>query len=129
MAFFGKKKSSEKTEKELEKEEQYRVQQEVLARRKNDSWQKDVITRRAKASRYLNDPAFKKICDAENREKFLANKALEDPEPKFGIIIPLIPVGMPEYVFFLEESFFLIAYPLTPIYAFNNERTPSPKRC
>lgn len=33
----------------------------------------------------------------ENRKNFLAKKALEEPEPKFGIIIPLIPVGMPEY--------------------------------
>lgn len=30
----------EKSEKELEKEEAYRVQQEVLARRRNNSWQK-----------------------------------------------------------------------------------------
>jgi hypothetical protein len=52
---FGKKKS-EKTEAELEKEEQWRAQQEVLARRKNNSWQKEVIERRAKASKYLNRP-------------------------------------------------------------------------
>ena len=94
---FGKKKNSEKTEWELEKEEQYRVQQEVLARRKGNSWQKDVTERRARASRYLNDPAFKKICDEENRQKFLAQKAEEEAEPRFGIIIPMAPFGMPEY--------------------------------
>lgn len=93
---FGKKKS-EKTEAELEREEQYRAQQEVLARRKNNSWQKDVKERRARASRYLNDPEFKKICDEENRAKFKAAREAEGPEPKFGIIIPIIPVGIPEY--------------------------------
>lgn len=84
-------------EKEREKEEQYRAQQEVLNRRKTNSWQKGVQERRQKASRYLNDPDFKKQCDEENRKKFLAKKAEEGPEPKFGIIIPIIPVGIPEY--------------------------------
>lgn len=84
-------------EKEREKEEQYRAQQEVLNRRKTNSWQKGVKERRQKASRYLNDPDFKKQCDEENRKKFLAKKAEEGPEPKFGIIIPIIPVGIPEY--------------------------------
>ena len=84
-------------EKEREKEEQYRAQQEVLNRRKSNSWQKGVKERRQKASRYLNDPEFKKQCDEENRKKFLAKKAEEGPEPKFGIIIPIIPVGIPEY--------------------------------
>lgn len=97
QALFGFGKKKEKTERELAKEEQIRIQQEVLARRKNNSWQKDVKERRAKASRYLNDPEFKKICDAENRAKFKAAREAEGPEPKFGIIIPIIPVGLPEY--------------------------------
>lgn len=97
QALFGFGKKRELTWREVEREEQIAIQQEVLARRKSNSWQKDVKERRAKASRYLNDPAYKKICDEENRKKFLAKKALEEPEPKFGIIIPLIPVGMPEY--------------------------------
>lgn len=37
---FGKKKNGEKSQRELENEEQYRLQQEVLNRRKNNSWQK-----------------------------------------------------------------------------------------
>jgi hypothetical protein len=73
-----------------DKEEQYRLQQEVLARRRTNAWQKDVKERRAKASRYLNDPEYKKQCDEENRKKFLAKKALEEPEPKFGIVRVLL---------------------------------------
>lgn len=40
----------EKSEKELEKEEAYRVQQEVLARRRNNSWQQVGVLRRACAA-------------------------------------------------------------------------------
>jgi hypothetical protein len=97
QALFGFGKKKEKTWREIAREEQIAIQQEVLARRKNDSWQKDVKERRAKASKYLNDPEFKKICDAENRAKFKAAREAEGPEPKFGIIIPIIPVGLPEY--------------------------------
>ena len=97
QALFGFGKKREKTWREVEREEQIAIQQEVLARRKTNSWQKDVQERRAKASKYLNDPEFKKVCDAENRAKFKAARALEEPEPKFGIIIPIIPVGLPEY--------------------------------
>lgn len=89
---FGKDK-----EKDLDKEEQYRAQQEVLSRRRNNSWQGEVKERRAKASRYLNDPEYKKKCDEENRAKFKAQREAEGPEPKFGIIIPMAPFGMPEY--------------------------------
>ena len=39
---------------------QIKVQQEVLARRRQGTWQAEVRERRAKASRYLNDPDFKK---------------------------------------------------------------------
>jgi hypothetical protein len=84
-------------EKEREKEEQMRAQQEVLRRRKTNSWQEGVKARRAKASRYLNDSEFKKKCDEENRAKFKKKMEEMGPEPKFGIIIPIIPLGMPEY--------------------------------
>ena len=47
--------------------------------------------------RYMTDPEFKKVCDEENRQKFLAQKEAEGPEPKFGIIIPILPIGIPEY--------------------------------
>ncbi len=60
----------------------------------------DVRERRAKSSRYLNDPDFKKQCDAENRAKFkqrMEQEKAENPEPRFGIIIPMAPFGMPEY--------------------------------
>lgn len=48
----------------------------------------------------MRDPEFKKQIDEENRQAFLAKKALEEPEPKFGIIIPLIPIGMPVRKYF-----------------------------
>jgi len=97
-ALFGwGEKTGQKSAKELEREEEYRRQQEVLARRKNNSWQKEVKDRRARVTRYMKDPDFKKVIDEENRKKFLEKKAAEAPEPKFGIIIPLIPIGMPEY--------------------------------
>ena len=76
-----------------------RAQQEVLKRRKTNSWQAGVKDRRAKASRYLNDPEFKKACDEENRKKFKERQAMEEPEPTSGfrIIVPITPFGMPEY--------------------------------
>lgn len=84
-------------DKEREKEEQMRAQQEVLRRRKNNSWQDGVKARRAKASRYLNDPEYKKVCDEENRKKFKAKMEAMGPEPTSGIIIPILPIGIPEY--------------------------------
>jgi glutamate synthase domain-containing protein 1 len=49
---FGKK-SNEKSEKDLEKEEQYAKQQEVLNRRRTNSWQGEVKERRKEVSKYL----------------------------------------------------------------------------
>ena len=71
----------------------------MLKRRKSNSWQAGVKDRRAKASRYLNDPEFKKVCDEENRKKFKERQAMEEPEPTSGfrIIVPITPFGMPEY--------------------------------
>ena len=40
VGFGGKKKEKELTWREQEREDMVRVQQEVLSRRKNDSWQK-----------------------------------------------------------------------------------------
>ncbi|KAI3424946.1 hypothetical protein D9Q98_008328 [Chlorella vulgaris] len=96
---FGKK-SNEKSEKDLEKEEQYAKQQEVLNRRRTNSWQGEVKERRKEVSKYLQDPAYKKKIDEEKRARFKAKKEQEEkdnPVPKFGIIIPLAPFGMPDY--------------------------------
>jgi hypothetical protein len=90
FALFGFGNNEEKKEREREKEAQFRAQQEILARRKNNSWQQGVKERRAKASRYMQDPEFKKQCDEENRKKFLAKKEAEGPEPKgFAFIVCL----------------------------------------
>lgn len=96
---FGKG-SSEKSEKELEKEEQFRKQQEVLARRRTNSWQAEVVDRRKEVSKYLQNPEYRKQVDAEKRARFKAKKEQEEKEnpiPKFGIIVPLAPFGMPDY--------------------------------
>ena len=88
FALFGFGNNEEKKEREREKEAQFKAQQEILARRKNNSWQQDVKERRAKASRYMQDPEFKKQCDEENRKKFLAKKEAEGPEPTgFAFIV------------------------------------------
>lgn len=42
--------------------------------------------RRARVSKYMKDPDFKKVVDEENRQKFLAKKEAEGPEPTFGIV-------------------------------------------
>ncbi|KAL4427626.1 hypothetical protein ABPG75_001715 [Micractinium tetrahymenae] len=70
----------EKSEKELEKEEAFRVQQEVLARRRNNSWQKDVVERRKEVSKYMQDPEYKKKVDDEKRARFKAKKEQEERE-------------------------------------------------
>jgi hypothetical protein len=71
------------------------MQQEVLARRKNNSWQKGVQERRAEVRKYSSDPEYKAKIDQERRER----KKRENPDPAvnpFNIIIPLPPFGMPE---------------------------------
>ena len=73
---FGKG-SSEKSEKELEKEEQFRKQQEVLARRRTNSWQAEVVDRRKEVSKYLQNPEYRKQVDAEKRARFKAKKEQE----------------------------------------------------
>lgn len=95
QALFGRR----NTEADAEKEEQYRVQQELLQRRKTGAWQKDVTERRKEVSRYLNDKDYKKQVDAEKRKRFLAaEKEAREAEPKgFAIIIPVNPMGMPMY--------------------------------
>jgi hypothetical protein len=99
-ALFGFGNKEEKSEKELEREEQFRKQQEVLARRRSNSWQAEVVERRKEVSRYLRDPAYKKQVDDEKRARFKAKKEQEEkenPVPKFGIIVPLAPFGNPDY--------------------------------
>ena len=76
----------EKSWREVEREEQIRVQQEVLARRRSNSWQGEVKERRDKVSRYMRDPDFKKEIDAEKRKRFQEKMAAEPPVPKFGIV-------------------------------------------
>jgi hypothetical protein len=60
----------------------------------------DVDERRGKVSRYNRDPTFKKQVDEERRARFKAARAEEEAarEPsRFQIIIPVNPMGMPEY--------------------------------
>jgi hypothetical protein len=76
-ALFGFGNKEEKSEKELEREEQFRKQQEVLARRRSNSWQAEVVERRKEVSRYLRDPAYKKQVDDEKRARFKAKKEQE----------------------------------------------------
>lgn len=67
----------ERDEREAEREEQFRKQQEVLARRRSNSWQAEVVERRKEVSKYLRDPAYKKKVDDEKRARFAAKKAQE----------------------------------------------------
>jgi hypothetical protein len=85
-ALFGWGKKREKTWREIEREEQVQVQQDVLARRRSNNWQGEVSERRAKVSRYMRDPDFKKEIDAEKRKRFQEKMAAEPPVPKFGIV-------------------------------------------
>eukprot|EP00887_Chlorella_sp_A99_P002187 scaffold21.g2187.t1 len=133
-ALFGFGSKGEKSEKELEKEEAFRVQQEVLARRRQGTWQQEVKERRGKVSRYLNDPgklgrrSRLETCpllllatpavqqgersrgwprrgpaacaDAAARQGPAAGakkEAADAQVPKFGIIVPTLPFGIPDY--------------------------------
>ena len=59
--------------------------------------QQDVDTRRAKVSKYLRDPAFKKEIDEERRERLKKEAAAEPQRTGFRIIVPVNPIGIPEY--------------------------------
>lgn len=56
-------------EKDTDKDEQFRIQQELLARRRNGTWQKEVVDRRAEVSRYMKDPEYKRKVDADKRRR------------------------------------------------------------
>ena len=53
----------------------------------------DVDTRRAKVSKYLRDPAFKKEIDEERRERLKKEAAAEPQRTGFRIIVPVNPIG------------------------------------
>ncbi|KAA6420469.1 MAG: hypothetical protein FRX49_09630 [Trebouxia sp. A1-2] len=72
-----------KQERAAERDEQWEAQQEVLKRRRGNLWQNDVEARRAEVRKYQTNPAYK--------------KQKKDEVPKWGIIIPIAPFGMPEY--------------------------------
>lgn len=57
----------------------------------------DVDSRRAKVSKYLRDPAFKKEIDEERRERLKKEAAAEPQRTGFRIIVPVNPIGIPEY--------------------------------
>ncbi len=57
-------------EKDADKEEQFRIQQELLARRKTGAWQQEVQERRAEVSKYMKDPEYKRKVDAEKRKRY-----------------------------------------------------------
>ncbi|DBA79664.1 TPA: hypothetical protein ACH3X1_008340 [Trebouxia sp. C0004] len=84
-----------KQERAAERDEQWEAQQEVLKRRRSNLWQNDVEARRAEVRKYQTNPAYKKQVDDERRARKKAEK--KDEVPKWGIIIPIAPFGMPEY--------------------------------
>ncbi|EIE22655.1 hypothetical protein COCSUDRAFT_63797 [Coccomyxa subellipsoidea C-169] len=83
--------------KRQEKEDAYRAQQDVLRRRREGSWQKDVNARRAKVKKYNTDPEYKKKIDEDKRARALAERPPDPIVNAFNIIIPLAPFGIPEY--------------------------------
>ncbi|KAI8474211.1 MAG: hypothetical protein J3K34DRAFT_408472 [Monoraphidium minutum] len=99
---FGK---GEKSEKDLEKEEQYRIQQELLDKRRSGSMIKAADERRRKVSETLRD---KKQARADERAalargempeslaKWMPYKK-EDESGLGGIVVPLNPLGMRMY--------------------------------
>jgi len=145
---FGRESESAKA-KRIEKEEQYRTQQELLQRRRSGAWkqvrrktffffrfatplskprprpsaerkflssprllshptsflrsrkrtltEQEVDTRRAKVSKYLRDPTFKKQIDEERRERLRKEAEKEPVRTGFRIIVPVNPIGIPEY--------------------------------
>jgi hypothetical protein len=78
---------------EQQKDEAYKVQQEILQRRRTGKWQQEVAERRAEVKRYASDPVYKKQVDDERRK----NKPKIEEPPLFSIIVPLFPLGIPEY--------------------------------
>ena len=173
-ALFGFGKESESArEKRLEKEEQFRIQQEVLQSRKSGSWKKvrkkrererskqawecffcrlrqfnlldllsrpttnappppttpgnkksiktkkqNVDTRRAKVSKYLRDPAFKKEIDEERRERLKREAAAEPQRTGFRIIVPINPIGT-FFVCFCFPCFFLHLHLFSRLFPFS----------
>ncbi|CAL8470648.1 g10190 [Coccomyxa elongata] len=97
QALFGWGNKDEQEWKRQEKEEAYRAQQEVLKRRRQGSWQKDVNDRRALVRKYNTDPEYKKKVDEDKRARALAERPPDPIVNAFNIIIPLAPFGIPEY--------------------------------
>ncbi|KAK9845444.1 hypothetical protein WJX81_006574 [Elliptochloris bilobata] len=95
-ALFGRN-SEEKRQRELDKEEAFKAQAEVLKRRRGNTWQKDVSARRALVKRYNTDPEYKKKVDEDKTARFKAEQAADPPISLFDIILPIAPFGIPDY--------------------------------
>eukprot|EP00891_Asterochloris_glomerata_P003594 jgi/Astpho2/3594/Aster-x1158 len=88
-----------KEERAAEREEQFELQKELLKKRRDGSWQQKVKDRRALASKYIRDPAYKKQVDDERREQKKRDKLARGEEERSGFrfIVPIAPFGLPEY--------------------------------
>lgn len=100
-------KSGEKSEKELDKEEQFRIQQELLEKRRTGSMIRDANERRRKVSETLASRKAERTAEREalgrgempeSLAKWKPYKKKEDAEGYGGgIIVPLNPLGMRMY--------------------------------
>lgn len=100
------KKNGEKSEKELQKEEMYRQQQEMLEARRSGTSLQEANQRRAKvaetvaarkAARRAERDALARgeMPDSLKDWRNYSNK--EDETATSGLVVPLLPFGMPKY--------------------------------
>lgn len=78
----------------------------------------NVDTRRAKVSKYLRDPAFKKEIDEERRERLKREAAAEPQRTGFRIIVPINPIGT-FFVCFCFPCFFLHLHIFSRLFPFS----------
>ncbi|KAK9847253.1 hypothetical protein WJX84_009566 [Apatococcus fuscideae] len=82
---------------EKDKDEAYRIQQEVLKRRRNNSWEASVQARRADVRKYNTDKEYREKVNADKRARAQKEKDARAEATKGGIPFPMASFGIPEY--------------------------------
>jgi hypothetical protein len=105
-ALFGWGKKSENSEKNADKDEQFRIQQELLAARRSGSLIKEANDRRRKVQETVAERKAARQQEKDSLAKGIIPDSLKDwknyktrdaEEGTSGIVIPLLPFGKKEY--------------------------------
>uniref|UniRef100_A0A7R9V7Y1 Uncharacterized protein n=1 Tax=Chlamydomonas euryale TaxID=1486919 RepID=A0A7R9V7Y1_9CHLO len=106
QALFGWGKPREKSQREIDREDQWRLQQELRDARRSGSFIKEANVRRAQVAKTLSERQALRASEKEDLAKGIIPDTLkdwnnyktkEDEKGTEGLVIPLLPFGKKEY--------------------------------